>query len=95
MGGDLECTRGYCINVRVNRVGGVGCVAGMPSALAMCGGWGGRSCFLFCGSFACLVVLNCWASVEEGSNIVFREPCSLPCDLEGNGEYGGVLIFRA
>ena len=25
----------------------------------------------------------------------FREPCSLPCDFEGDGKDGSVLVFRA
>ena len=37
MRGDLERSRGYGVKVEVNRVGGIGCVAGVPSALAMRG----------------------------------------------------------
>ena len=77
-------------------MGGVGCVAEVPSALAMReGGWGDRPGFLFSGYFAYFVVLDCWVAVWEGSDSVFREPCSLPCDFEGDGKYGGVFIFRA
>ena len=59
MRGDLKFPRGYGIKVRVNRMSGVGCVAGVPSALAMRRGWGGRPRFLFSGWFAVFVVLDC------------------------------------
>jgi hypothetical protein len=49
VGGDFECPRGYSFKVRVYWVGGIGCVAGEPSVLAIRRGWGGRSCFLFKG----------------------------------------------
>jgi len=49
VGGDLECPRGYIIEVGVDWVGGIGCVAGEPSAMAMREDWGDRSCFLFKG----------------------------------------------
>ena len=44
---DLECPRGYGIKVGFNRVSCVGCVAGVPSALAMRGGWGGAVLVFF------------------------------------------------
>ena len=49
VGGDLKCPCGYGIQIGVDRVGGIGCVAGEPSALAMRRGRRGRSCFLFVG----------------------------------------------
>ena len=39
--------------------------------------------------------MNCWIAVGEGSDDVLREPCSFPCDFEGDSEDGGVLVFRA
>jgi len=39
--GDLEYPRGYGIEVGVTQVGGIGCMAGEPSALKMWGDWGG------------------------------------------------------
>ena len=54
MGGDLKCPRGYGINVGVNWVGGIGCLAGEPSALSMRRDLGGRSCFFFWGSLLIL-----------------------------------------
>jgi hypothetical protein len=52
MGGDFKCLRGYGIEVGDDWMGGIGCVAGEPSALAMWVDWGGRYCFLFKGYFA-------------------------------------------
>ena len=57
MGGDFECPRGYIIKVRVNWAGGIGCVAGEPSALAMRGagvGGGGGRVLLLVGSLLIL-----------------------------------------
>ena len=39
--------------------------------------------------------MDCWVAVGEGSDSVFREPCGLPCDLEGDGKDGSALVFRA
>ena len=39
--------------------------------------------------------MNCWIAVREGSDDVLREPCSFPCDFEGDSEYGCVLVFWA
>ena len=39
--------------------------------------------------------MDCWVAVGEGSNSVFRETCSLPCDSEGDSKDGSVLVFRA
>ena len=36
-----------------------------------------------------------WIPVGEGSDSAFREPCSLPCDLEGDVKDGSILVFRA
>jgi len=65
---------------------GIGCVAGEPSALAMRGVRGGRSCFLFKGLFSYFVVVIFWIAVGEGSDDVLREPCNFPCDFEGDSE---------
>jgi hypothetical protein len=46
---DLKCPRGDGIKVRVNRVSGVGCEAGVPSALAMQGGGGAVLVFFVVG----------------------------------------------
>ena len=54
MGGDLECPRGYNIKVGNNRVGGIGCVTGDPSALAMRGDWGLVIVFFLRGSLLIL-----------------------------------------
>ena len=39
--------------------------------------------------------MDCWVAVGEGSDSVFREPSSLPCDFEGGGKNGSVFVFRA
>ena len=39
--------------------------------------------------------MDCWVAVGEGSDSVFRVPCSLPCDFEGDSKDRGVLVFRA
>jgi hypothetical protein len=39
--------------------------------------------------------MECWVAVGEGSDGVFRDPCSLPCDFEGGGKDGSVFVFRA
>jgi hypothetical protein len=56
---DLKCSRGYGIQMRVKRVGGIGFVAGEPSALAMRRGRRGRSRSLFVGYFVDFVVVDC------------------------------------
>jgi len=38
--------------------------------------------------------VDCRVTVGEGSDSVFRESCSLPCDFEGNGKDGSVFVFR-
>jgi len=45
--GDLKCPREYSVKVRVHRMGGVDCVAEVPSALAVRGGLGGAFTFSF------------------------------------------------
>ena len=54
MRGDLKCPRGYDIKVRVNRVSGIGCVEGVPFALAMRGLGGAFLVFFFVGSLLIL-----------------------------------------
>ena len=39
--------------------------------------------------------MDCWVAVGDGSDSVFREPCSLPFDFEGDGKDGSVLVLRA
>ena len=58
MSGDFECSCGYGIEVGVDGVCGIGCVAGEPSALGVGGGRRGCSCFLFWGVFVGFVVLE-------------------------------------
>ncbi len=70
MGGDLERPCGYGMQVGVNRVSGIGCVVGEPSALAMRRDWRGRSCFLLEGYLAELVVVDWHVAVGEGSGDV-------------------------
>ena len=54
MRGDLKCPRGYGIEIGVNSVGDVGCVAGEPSALAMRGDRGAVLVFFIRGSLLIL-----------------------------------------
>jgi hypothetical protein len=39
--------------------------------------------------------MNCWVAVGEGYDDFLREPCSFLCDIDGDSEDGGVLVFRA
>jgi len=91
---NFEGPRWDGVQVRVDGVGGVGCMLGVPSVWARWRGWG--CCYSFPSNrwFPLHVCIDCCISLREGLVIVLRELGGFPCDFEGGVYDGSVFVLR-
>ncbi len=92
--GNFESPGRDCVEIRVDRMGVVGCMLGMPAANSRWWCWRCCSSFFLDGCFVGGVVAYSLVAHGERSHCVFRKPGRFPLNFKGDVEDGCILILR-